>query len=329
MFPTKSDEPTPALQVWRHRVLMIFALIVAGGSIGLVVYGPWLDVESVTIKGTVAIEPQSLRHVTEDILHQRRWQIIPNRNLWLLSSSWLQQRLTSVIQQRLSIEGLDITKSYPHDLTITVHERIPAFRWQSGSQLATVDRHGVIMALSVAEHDKTLPLVIDEAAPVLAVDQRVVKQEVTSAVSEILPLLTARHIAWTNAVIPQPTCPVIAAPEPTTTFPQTTVTNTPAPDTANTNAQVNQNVSGGTEGTTNSPVNTNTAVQQPSCDLGALHASSQEIHVQLDKGPMVYIDRHQNLTQVANALQTVLTQPKATPAKEYIDLRFLPRVYTK
>lgn len=330
MFGTRSaqqPQPTSDWSGWRHRILLIFAGIVVAGSAVAVVYGPWLDVNSISIKGTVAIEPGSLQRVTESILSQRRWGIIPNRNMWLLSSTWLQHTLVAIIQTRLSIEGIEVVKTYPHDLKITVHERIPAFRWQSGSQLATVDRHGVVMSLSIASQDAQLPLVIDQAAPILNVDKHVVKEEVTLALDALLPQLTSRHIDWSNALIPVPTCPTIAAPEPTTTFPTTTETNTNTPAT-NDNANLDINAPVANTNVSDTNLNTNTVIQVP-CDLSALHASSQELHVQLKDGPIVYFDRHQDLNQAADALQVVLTRPNPTPIKTYIDLRFLPRVYTK
>lgn len=325
MFPPPSHTSSPTVSAWRQQVLMIFAGLVLLGSLGTVLYGPWLRITSITITGTVAIQPQSLRQVTQDLLNQQRWLVLPNQNLWLVSKSWLADQIKKKILERLSIEGVDVVKTYPHALTITVHERTPAFRWQSGTQVAIVDRHGIVMSLGDS-NSGGLPLVVDQAAPVIQVDQAVIKPEVISALAEVPALLATHQIKWTNFIIPTPVCPTIAAPEPTTTFPTNTNLNTNQPATnTNTVDLSNEN----TNKAVNADINTNSVIQPP-CDLAALHDSSQEIHVQLDHGPEVYFDRHQSLSDAVTALDLILRHPNAgTTVRDYIDLRFLPRVYTK
>lgn len=316
-----NPEPTSAVDwaQWRQRILLILAGLIMLGSLGTVVYGPWLRVDAIDIKGTVAIQPQSLKTVTQTLLDQRRWLIAPNRNLWLLSSGWLAKQLRAEITRRLSIEGVEVAKNYPHGLTVTVHERTPAWRWQSGSQLAIVDRRGMVMSLTDA--GQGLPLVVDDAAPILVIDQPVVKAEVSTAMLQLPSLLSRAQMKYTNFVIPAPTCPVIAAPAPTTSFQSNTnqIDNTNQ-TTPLVNAVTNANANIST---------TNTEVTTPPCDLGALHQASQEIHVQLDHGPAVYFDRHQDLSQAVTALDLILRRPNASAIHSYIDLRFLPRVYTK
>lgn len=318
--PHRSDNPMfpkadmAQLGIFRRRVLTSLAIVLGALGLGYTIYGPWLRVETVTINGTQALDPTSVRRVADDLLNQQRWLIMPNRNLWLLSNSWLGGQLRQRISQRLSIEGVDVAKTYPHQLHLTVRERTPSWRWQSAGQLAIVDRQGIVMTLTVPTNN-TLPLVVDQASPVLRIDQAVIKPEVTTAMAEIARFLSERHFTLKQFIIPAPTCPIIVPP----------------PVNANQSSNLNTNTSN-TNLDELTVVNANPAddlnVNQPVCDLAATHFSSQEIHIQLDQGPDVYFDRHEDLSQAVAALERVLTDGHTT-AKRYIDLRFLPRVYVQ
>ncbi len=312
MFNAAEPDQTQ-LKVFRHRVLKVFALTLCVVAIGLVVYGPWLRVTAVEVHGTHALDHDSVARVAANMLDSQRWLIIPNRNLWLLSSHQFSLSIRERISRRLSIEGVDVLKRYPHGLTLTVHERTPTWRWQSGGQLAIVDRQGIVMSLSVPQNSN-LPLVDDRGQPVLQIDQAVVKPEVTSSMAQIADHLNQAHLKVSSFLVPAPSCPITLEPS----------TN-PSPATnSNVNLTNNSQDLELVHQTVNSTVNINQSV----CDLASLHQSSQEIHVQLEHGPEVYFDRHQNITEAVDALQRVLTDSHTNP-KQYIDLRFLPRVYVQ
>lgn len=315
---TPPDRPTPSpqVQIFRQRVITWFAGALTVSLLGLAVYGPWLRITSITIAGTKALDPKSVEQVTNQFLNQRRWGILPNRNLWVLSGGWLAHQLQARINQRLSIEQVVIDKQYPRGLTITIHERIAVARWVSGGQTALVDRHGVVMNVLTAGQT-TLPLVVDQAQPTLVIDQPIVTPEVVSAVTDLNSALTIRQVKFTQFLIPVPTCPAVQPPAPSLTF------------NAN-SAQVNSdllNLNTGSLNLNTEPLtNLNTNIEV--CDLAKIHFSSQEVHLQLEHGPRVYFDRHQDLNQAVDSLVRVLTH-QTTPITQYIDLRFGDRVYVK
>ncbi len=309
LFP-RGDQPLVAQ--FRARVLWSFLAVLGCLFLGFVVYGPWLRVDSITINGTQALDPRSVKAVTAEIIDRQRWLIIPNRNMWLLSGRWLGDQLRHRISAKLSIEGVVVKKDYPHALTITIHERIAAWDWQTDTQKATVDRHGIVMSL-IGEPTTSLPVIIDQANPTLTVDRAVVRPEVASALETLAVEFSRHQLVIDHFILPVPTCPTLVTPEPTTSFPIINAANTNS-ILLNTNA---------------SPLTTNVqSAPQPPCNLEQLHASSQEIHLQLEHGPAVYFDRHENLPQAVNALVQVLAHPSA-PITKYIDLRFGDRVYVQ
>ncbi len=317
LFP-KPDEQQMAS--FRANVLWSFLGVLVIIGVGMAVYGPWLRVQAVTIKGTQALDPKSVKIVTNNLLDQRRWLVLPNRNTWVLSSRWLQDELQKQISQKLSIEGVVVQKEYPHSLTVTVRERIAAWRWSSAGQVGIVDLHGIVMSLPTTS-DAALPLVVDQGNPLLSIDRGVVREEVVQALNTINQSILRHNIKVTKYIIPEPTCPTVLAPQPTTTFPSNT--NSANVNSLPTNQNTNLAIINASVSNVNGDTNTS---ESPPCDLAQLHYNSQEIHLELDKGPQVYFDRHQNLEQAVQTLVAVLAHPTA-PITKYIDLRFGQRVY--
>jgi hypothetical protein len=298
-----------------RRWVLTSLLIAAGvGAVGFAAYGPWWRITSIHISGTRLIEPASVTRVTNRYLDQYRWLILPNRTSWVLSSHGLEQHLTSVIRQRISVESVVVTKQKPHGLTIAIAERVPVAIWTNGSTFGSIDRHGVIIE-SRAGTDATLPTIADENAASFTVDSSVVKQEVVSAIATLQGELSRAHIAVQQYIIPKVTC----------LEPVTVPSNTNSAAT-NTNQATNRNVNDST--TSNVSANTNTQTITTPCDAQALRYSSQEIHVQLTDGPRVLFDRQNDIPKAVATLQRVLTQAEAK-SYQSIDVRFGDRVFVK
>ncbi len=313
--PTARPENVPDWSGFRHQVLIWTAVVLVITGIGIAAYGPWFGITKITVTGTRLLVPKSVQQVAQRYVEGRRWLILPNRTLWVLSAHGLQQHLESAIKQRLSIEQVSVIKQPPHSLKIVVTERTPVATWSDGTAFGTVDRHGVIIDLrpQPVEH---LPIVRDENATLFSVDSSVVKSEVMVSVVSLGELLKQANIAIKEFLIPVPNCPVptiIEVPKETNSNSQT-----------NTYDQTNSNQSE----LTNQPINSSPASIVPPCDKQALRFSSQEIHAQLTDGPRVLFDRHSDLKQAVQALQRVLsehTDKKLTS----IDVRFGERVYVK
>lgn len=304
--------PSAEWSQFRQRVLMsTLVVFVVGVAIGLS-YGPWLRITEVTVSGTRLLDPQSVTHATEQLLDQRRWGILPNRTIWIVSSRYLEAQLGSRIRQRLSVESVVVEKLPPHGLHVTVAERTPVAIWSNGTSFGTIDRQGIIIE-SRASIDTGLPTIRDESARMFAPDASVVKPEVMTAIGTLIVELKKANIAVQEYLIPDPVCPSTVAEQ--------VVTNT------NTSSNRNGNANGNTNTGTNLNRNTNTAVLPAIiCDRDVLRFSSQEIHVQLADGPRVLFDRQAKLNQSVQALKRVLSE-KQEKTPTTIDVRFGDRVY--
>lgn len=307
LFRTESSADLPH---FRLGVLMATGLVLLVIGAGGLAYGPWYRISRVTITGTRVINPASLRQASEQYLATRRWLVLPNRTLWVLSGHGLAQHLQRLIQRRLSIESVIVTKLWPAAITVTVAERTPVATWTNGTLFGTVDRHGVIIDTE-NQPVANLPLITDQNQQTFAVDTSVVKDEVISKMQELDRELAAGQLAVQTYLIPVPVCPVVVP---------TANTNTAAPVTGSMNTNTNIPYPNPTV------TNVNQAPLAIPCDINNLRFNSQEIHVQLKDGPQVYFDRHQDLHQAVLTLKRVLSQPNQA-ALHVIDVRFGERVY--
>lgn len=309
MFPSQAQ---PELRRFRRQVLGIAAVAIVSVLFGLAVYGPWLRINRLEVRGTRLLSQKSVERVTNDYLDGRRFLILPRRNLWLLSSRQLGQFLLQRINRRLSIEAVVVAKLYPHQLVVTIVERTPVLLWSNGQQYGSLDRQGILIERR-ATPDTQLDLVRDELGSQFSPDQRMLQPEVVAAILDLQDQLRRARRAVKEFIIPLPSCPLPPRSEALSPTNANENSNTDQP-TLRPFGQRNTNQTASTEA--------------PPCDVLALRLSSQEIHVRLVDGPLVLFDRHQDLGLAVTTLQRLLTQPENRSA-QYIDIRFQERVFIR
>ncbi len=301
---------------FRQQVITatVICLLVAGA--GWLTYGPLFHITTVTVSGTRLITPKSVKTVTEQYLDRSRLLVLPNRTMWVLSVSGLQKDLETAIRKRLSIEGVTITKQAPHTINVVVAERTPVATWSNGTTFGSIDRQGVIIDMRATAVER-LPLIVDASSALFTVDASVVKHEVMTAVQDLAGYLQTVNVPIQNFIIPVPTCPE----------PVPVVTNT---NIANTNSSIvntNMNATNTNVSILNLNTNVTTTPETPPCDVAALKFSSDEIRVQVEKGPIAYFDRHGDLQQAVQTLHRVMAMPNEN--YKIIDVRFAGRAYVQ
>ncbi|MBI2984543.1 MAG: FtsQ-type POTRA domain-containing protein [Candidatus Kerfeldbacteria bacterium] len=315
--------PTSAFGRYRRRIIASTIAAVAGVGLAVLTYGAWFAVEAVTISGVHQLDPASLERVAWQYLDRQRWLIIPNRTLWLLSTTDLANYLRTKIERRLSVEQVIVNKQFPHRLTVRVLERIPIFVWRSNDQQFTIDRQGIVIEQLPPSTSSGWPIIIDEQPEVVNIQTRVIDGTVVEALQDLDRLMVAANFDVANYLIPIPTCPPPAA-IPSTNVNGITNTN------LNANASPVVNNDQRLDLLSNGPA-TNTPSQPqttPDCDLPGLHFRSLELHAQLRDGPRLLFDRQQDLDQAVAIAQRVLLDP-ANRQANYIDIRFGERVYVR
>ncbi len=312
-----SDHPAQleqaAWQAFRHRVMVITSACIGLAVIGVLLYGPWLQIRDVQVTGTRLIQPQSVRAVAWYYLNHKSWGIWPRNTIVTFSSSAMGRHIQDKIHQRISVERVTAQR-VGRTVTVNVSERTAVFLWDNSQSLSTIDRQGVIIDLQPAA-DLPLITIHDKTQKAVTVDTHAVDSEVIQTALSIVQQLKERQIDIMALSLPNITCP-------TQPIIETSNTNTEVPEEIPTNSASNSN--------TNTSINSNTPSLQPrltpACDAAGLAYRNPEVHVQLKTGPVAYFDRHQNIVTAAAALQRVLQEPENRTAT-YIDLRFGNRVY--
>ncbi len=312
------DQTPTSWSAFRQRVLAITVGLIGLLIIGLVIYGPWFRIQTVTIKGTHDLNPASVKKVTETYLQGTHWGIIPNANLWLLPRRQLATYLEEKIRQRLSIEQVVITKHFRHGVEVTITERTPVATWSTTTAKGIIDRNGVIITLT--DQSQTMPLLVDQGDKPFTIGQTVLTGPVVSSVQQLHQAFQTAQLPVDRFIIPVPTCPTVIV-EPTNA--NTAPTSNTNSDEVNTNSDLTNSMD-----TNTSEIVPGPQVERTNCNLADLAKNSQEIHAQLKNGPLVMFDRHENLTTAVNTVKRLITD-KNNAGAVYIDVRFQERVYIK
>lgn len=122
-------------------VLLLAALL----FFGVVFYSPLLAVHNITIKGA---------NLSDQAKVQKALDPLKGRPLTRISSVEVQ----GMIGNDVVVEGVSIEAKPPHDLEVTVHERIPVATVKSGDQYILVDKNGVAVGSKKSVNEAGVPL---------------------------------------------------------------------------------------------------------------------------------------------------------------------------
>ncbi len=140
---------------------------------------PQFRITDVRIQGLKYIPLEQVQSFIMDELHRRRLFIFRNDNYFLLAQTKMRKRL----EQRFYLTVTSLHVSFPHTVTISVHERITAFVVQTpdgyftlgtdGKALETVDKpqpNQLLIADERAVKERSIPVDYLEKATTIAED---------------------------------------------------------------------------------------------------------------------------------------------------------------
>ncbi|WP_369214405.1 cell division protein FtsQ/DivIB [Streptomyces flavofungini] len=125
-------------------LLVLLVLVVAGGV--WVLYGsPWLRLERVRASGTGVLTPQQVTDAADAPV---------DAPLISVDTDAIEARLRSKLPR---IDSVDVTRSWPHGISLEVTERKPVLLIEKGGKFIEVDAKGVRFA-TVERAPKGIPL---------------------------------------------------------------------------------------------------------------------------------------------------------------------------
>ncbi|HEY8982867.1 MAG TPA: FtsQ-type POTRA domain-containing protein [Streptomyces sp.] len=142
--------PPPVRRPLPRRLRAVIASVAAAGLLGAggawVLYGsPWLRVDHVSVSGTGVLTPQQVRDAA---------QVPLGTPLVSIDTDEIRSRLERALPR---VDDVDVSRSWPHGVTLTVTERTPVLLIRWGSGYTEVDDEGVRFA-TVPQPPKGAPL---------------------------------------------------------------------------------------------------------------------------------------------------------------------------
>ncbi|MBU0598493.1 hypothetical protein KKF61_05925 [Patescibacteria group bacterium] len=107
----------------------------------IIFYSPLFQITKITIAGISAKESKVLdEKFVRWQLQQNKWKIFKQSNILIFSKDWLREN----IESKYNPEFVDINKSIPHTLSITIKEKNPVFIWITDNSYYYLEETGII-----------------------------------------------------------------------------------------------------------------------------------------------------------------------------------------
>lgn len=329
LFPKK--EPTRPLERFSFRGKFILGLCGVLALAWVLVYSTILRVKGIYIEGNEELSREEIQQTVQAFLETKRWMILPQSNILLLSGL----RLSNTLYSAYVFESIEIDKHFRYQsLTVKVKERIPGLTFMSQNTTYYLDLKGFVTH-EVGEGEdvrKTFPVVKDHNNRETKIkDQMITDGMVQSlfAIHTLLPKETSFTID--SYILPKVTCRKTIQEE----IPVLIEENTNSTLTVNSALNVN-----GDEAENAPLLNANNSqreIQRTVTREKEIEAPCENylttiksLNVRLRDGQEIYFDSTRPIEGQIEKLKVSLAQELPDmKGIEYIDLRFEDRVFYK
>jgi len=154
LFPRKESSK----KLWTIVcLLMAVALVIAG--LAVLVYGPYLRLQTIEVTGTVILSPADIRNTLEQELTNKNFWIFPNDHRWFFAT----KNTELALAESYPLKSAVITQQGP-TLHVAVKEDIFMIAFRSGEEVYFLDPNGLITRVAAPE-EKAAVLVRIGAVP--------------------------------------------------------------------------------------------------------------------------------------------------------------------
>jgi len=159
--------------------ILLFLLIIY-----ILFYSPLLQITKIEISGTNNISAQTLEEkYIKWQLKQNKWKIFKQNNILLFSKKWLRDN----IEEKYSLDSLEINKKIPHTLSVTIEEKTPTLIWTTNDLYYYLDESGFIASLITDQESITnLPAIHDEGKEAVKIGQEILTKEKVLFIKELI-----------------------------------------------------------------------------------------------------------------------------------------------
>ncbi len=129
----------------KHALTLKFSLLIF--SLGLLVYfivfSGFFNITSITVRGNTRIATEDIVSLVQKTLEYRSLGFIPNSSYFVVNT----EDITEVLKGRFPIEQITVEMRFPHDMHITLTEKLSTVIYSNGSVYGLVGLDGSVIEL--------------------------------------------------------------------------------------------------------------------------------------------------------------------------------------
>ncbi len=125
----------------RQRIVIITGIVAFISTIGLGLYHPFFAISALSITGLQRISEQEMQEAVYGILDYNRLFIFPGNNYFIIDV----QELKDILKERFPIEHIVVKKVFPHNVSISIEEKISTVIYDNGQEYSYVDLRGNVV----------------------------------------------------------------------------------------------------------------------------------------------------------------------------------------
>ncbi|MFW0109538.1 cell division protein FtsQ/DivIB [Rothia sp. P13129] len=162
-------------------------LVIAAIFVGVVFYSPLLAIKTITVQGASLLSSSSVEEKLRGL------EGVP---LTRVSD----QEVSDLIGHQQILRGVSISARAPHELIVTLHERIPVAAIRDGSEFVLVDSDGVMLSRVDSLEASGVPLIAGGGAIVNTPQFKTVTRVLESLPRDLLSMVTEAKADSTSTI---------------------------------------------------------------------------------------------------------------------------------
>lgn len=136
--PYLYEEPA---QVWKKRFAVSTILFCFFGMIGLVLYHPFFFITQISVKGTERVQEEEIKKAILGTVDYKKYFILPGKSFFVVDV----EEIKDVLKSRFPLSTVEVKKTFPHNISAEVHEKISTIIYDNGKQYSYIGLDGKIV----------------------------------------------------------------------------------------------------------------------------------------------------------------------------------------
>lgn len=180
---SKLGNPFRFRTVTRSNTLYLLGgiIFIFGSLLYWLFFSPSFAIASITVQGSFAFTPDTLKNMIAQQLGGTRWSVVPTRNIFAFES----EVLGRAIKEQFAVEQVYVKKDRPRRIVITVSEKPREAIWSARNESYALDSQGAIIGLQSTDHRLPLPIVYDLSGAVVELKQQVISPATLAFISKL------------------------------------------------------------------------------------------------------------------------------------------------